>query len=185
MKKIRIVSSDVEINEYKFLCIDTLSLFYSFKSLGILHCLEFFRYLTEIDSDFIDTYHELEVYIAIKDYKNNVKQLTGLRDLEVLRELEMNEIKEEARIQLNKVLASLKFELKYRPLRNRHLTRSNRWILQRYLQGVFCPCLQNYLPNMSKKTAFAKCLIYRYRRCLLDSYARYILDFQTRYFLGV
>ena len=185
MKKIRIISSDVEINEYKFLCIDTLSLFYSFKNLGILHCLEFFRYLTEIDSDFIDTYHELEVYIAIKDYKNNVKQLTGLRDLEVLRELEMNEIKEEARIQLNKVLASLKFELKYRPLRNRHLTRSNRWILQRYLQGVFCPCLQNYLPNMSKKTVFAKCLIYRYRRCLLDSYARYILDFQIRYVLGI
>ena len=62
-----------------------------------------FKHLAEIDSDFIDTYHELEVYIVIKDYKNNVKQLKELRDLEVLREFEINEIIEEARIQLNKL----------------------------------------------------------------------------------
>ena len=96
-----IISSDVDINEYKLLCINTLNLSYSFKKLGILHYLGFFKHLAEID--FIDTYHELEVYIAIKDYKNNVKQIKELRDLEVLRELEINEIKEEARIQLNKL----------------------------------------------------------------------------------
>ena len=88
-----IISSDVKINEYKLLYINTLSLSYSFKKLGILHYLGFCKYLTEIDSDFVDAYYALKVYIAIKDYKNNVKQLKWLRDLEVLRELEINEIK--------------------------------------------------------------------------------------------
>ena len=45
----------------------------------------------------------MEVYIAIKDYKNNIKQLKQLRDLEVLKELEINKIKKEARIQLNEL----------------------------------------------------------------------------------
>ena len=96
-----IISSDVKINEYKFLCINTLSLFYSFKKLGILHYLGFFKHLTEIDLDLVDTYHELKLYIVIKGYKNNAEQLKELRELEVLRELEINEIKEEAKIQLN------------------------------------------------------------------------------------
>ena len=65
--------------------------------------MEFFKHLTDIDLDFIDTYHELEVYIAIKGYKNNVKQLKELRDLEVLREMEINEIKEKVKIQLNEL----------------------------------------------------------------------------------
>ena len=98
-----IISSDVKINEYKILCINILSLSYFFNKLRIWHYLGFFKHLTEIDSDFIDTYHELEVFIAIKDYSINVKQLKVLRDLEVLRKLEINEIKEEARIQLNEL----------------------------------------------------------------------------------
>ena len=88
--------------EYKLLCINTLSLSYFLKKLRILHYLGFFKHLTEIDSDFIDTYHELKVYIAIKDYMKNVKQLKELRNLEVLRELEINETKE-AEIQLNEL----------------------------------------------------------------------------------
>ena len=55
--------------------INTLSLYYSFRKLGILHYLGFFKHLTETDSDFVDAYHELKVCIAIKGYKNNVKQL--------------------------------------------------------------------------------------------------------------
>ena len=98
-----IISPVVKINEYKLLCINTLIVSYSFKKSGILHYLRFFKHLTEIDSDFVDIYHELEIYIAIKDYKNNVKQLKQLRDLEVLRELEINKIKKEARIQLNEL----------------------------------------------------------------------------------
>ena len=49
----------------------------------------------------VDTYHELKVYIVIKGYKNNAERLKELRELEVLREFEINEIKEEAKIQLN------------------------------------------------------------------------------------
>ena len=69
-----IVSSDVKIS-YKLLRINTLSLSYSFRKLGILHYLGFFKHLTETDLDFVDAYHGLKVYIAIKGYKNNVKQL--------------------------------------------------------------------------------------------------------------
>ena len=98
-----IISSDVKINNYKLLCINTLSPSYSFKNIEILHYLGFFKQLTEVDSDFVETYDELEVYITIKYYKNNIKQLIKLRDLEVLRELEINEIKEEARIQLHEL----------------------------------------------------------------------------------
>ena len=98
-----IISPDVKINEYKLLCINTLIVSYFLKKIGILHYLGFLNHLTEIDSDFVDTYHELEVYTAIKDYKNNIKQLKQLRDLEVLRELEINKIKKEARIQLNEL----------------------------------------------------------------------------------
>ena len=73
------------------------------KIVGILPYLGFFKHLTKIDLDFPDIYHELKVYIAIKDYINNIKQLKELRDLEVLTELEINEIKEEAKIQLNEL----------------------------------------------------------------------------------
>ena len=118
--------------EYKLLCINILSLSYFLKKLRILHYLGFFKHLTEIDSDFIDTYHELKVYIAIKDYMKNVKQLKELRNLEVLRELEINETKEEAEIQLNeleieknKVLDNLKFELQYGSEKNKQFKRSN------------------------------------------------------------
>ena len=55
-----------------------------------------------------------------------------LRELEVLRELEIDEI-EEAKIQLNELqiekneaLDNLKYELEYRSLKNRYLKRSNR-----------------------------------------------------------
>ena len=72
------------------------------------------------------------MYIAIKGYKNNVKQLKELRDLEALKELEINEIKEEAKIQLNEleieeneVLDNLKFELEYGSEKNRYFKRSN------------------------------------------------------------
>ena len=111
---------------------NTLSLYHFLTKLGILHYLGFFKHLTEIHSDSIDTYHELEVYIVVKDYKNNVEHLKEQRDLEVLRELEINEIKEEAKIQLNEleigkkeVLDNLKFELEYGSLRNRYINRSN------------------------------------------------------------
>ena len=69
-----IISSDVKINEYKLLCVSTLILSYSFKKLGILHYLGFFKHLTKIYSDFVDIYHELKVYITIKHYENNIKQ---------------------------------------------------------------------------------------------------------------
>ena len=127
-----IISSDVKINEYKLFLINTLSFSYSFKKLEILHYLGFLKHLTKIDSDFIDIYHKLKVSIAIKDHENNVKQLKELRDLEVLIELEINEIKEEAKIQLNEleiekneVLVNLKFELEYGSLKNRCFKRSN------------------------------------------------------------
>ena len=55
-----------------------------------------------------------------------------LRELEVLRELEIDEI-EEAKIQLNELqiekneaLDNLKYELEYQSLKNRYLKRSNR-----------------------------------------------------------
>ena len=54
-----IISSDVKINNYKLLCINTLSPSYSFKNIGILHYLGFFKQLTEVDSDFIVTCDEL------------------------------------------------------------------------------------------------------------------------------
>ena len=111
-----IIYSDVKTHEYKILCINATSLSYSFKKLGILHYSRYFKHFTEIDSDFVDTYHELKMYVAVKGYKNNVKQLKELRDLEVLKELEINEMKEEAKIQLNEleieeneVLDNLKF----------------------------------------------------------------------------
>lgn len=98
-----IISSDVKINEYKLLCINALSLSYILKKLGILHYLGFFKHLTKIDSDFADIYYELKVNTAIKDYENNVKQLKELKDLEFIRQLEINEITGEAKIQLNKL----------------------------------------------------------------------------------
>ena len=56
-----------------------------------------------------------------------------LRELEVFRELEVDEI-EEAKIQLNELqiekneaLDNLKYELEYRSLKNRYLKRSNRY----------------------------------------------------------
>ena len=77
-----------------------------------MYYLQFFKHLAETDSDFIDTYHKLKVYIAIKDYKNNVKQLKELRDLELLRELEINEITEKAKIQLNELEIEKKWSIR-------------------------------------------------------------------------
>ena len=54
IEKTCIISSDVEINKYKLLCINTLSLSYFLIKLGISHYLGFFEDLTEIGSDFID-----------------------------------------------------------------------------------------------------------------------------------
>ena len=47
--------------------------------------LRFHKYLVETDYDFVDfefivIYHELEVYITIKSYKNNVKPLIKLKN---------------------------------------------------------------------------------------------------------
>ena len=61
IKSMNINSPDVNINEYKLLCVNTLNFSYSFEKLGILHYLGFSKHLREIDLDFIDTYHELEI----------------------------------------------------------------------------------------------------------------------------
>ena len=53
-----IFSSDVQTNEYKRLCVTTLSLSYLFEKSEVLHYFEFSKYLRKIDQDFIDTYHE-------------------------------------------------------------------------------------------------------------------------------
>ena len=122
-----IIYSDVKTYEYKIFCINATSLSYSFKKLGLLHYSRYLKHLAEIDSDFVDIYHEIKMYIAVKGYKNNVKQLKELRDLEVLKELEINEIKEKAKIQLNELeieeneeVDNLKFELEYGSEKNRY-----------------------------------------------------------------
>ena len=100
------------------------------KKLGISHYLGFFKHLTEIESDFVDTYHELKVYIAIKSYKNNVKQLKELRDLSTQRignklnkrrsKIQLNELEIEKK---NEILDNLKFELEYGSKKNRYFNR--------------------------------------------------------------
>ena len=78
IEKMCIISSDVKINKYKLLSVNTLRLSDSFKKLGILHYFGFFKHLTKVDSDFVDTYHELKVYKPIQYYENKVKQLIEL-----------------------------------------------------------------------------------------------------------
>ena len=125
-------SPDVNINEYKLLCVNTLNLTYSFEKLAILHYLGFSKHLTEIDLDFIDTYHELEIYVTIINYKNDVKRLKEFKELKLLREQEINEINKETKIKLNvlndeinDVLEKLEFELEHGTLKNRYLKKLN------------------------------------------------------------
>ena len=71
---------------------------YAFIKLKILDYSKFHIYLEETGHDcfhleFNDIYHESEVYITIKNYKNNVKPLKELKELKLLREQEINEIK--------------------------------------------------------------------------------------------
>ena len=72
------------------------------------------------------------MHVAIKNYKNNVKSLKELKELEFLRELELNKIKNAAKIKLNDlnqeisdILEDLEFELKHRALKKRHFKRQN------------------------------------------------------------
>ena len=132
-----IISSSVEINEYKLLNIKSLYFAYTLAKLKILDYLGFHKYLEEAGCDFIDlefigVYNELEVYITIKNYKNNVKPLKELKELEFLRDQEINEIKRTTKIKLNllnchlnDILMYLEYELKYVSLRNIFFNRLN------------------------------------------------------------
>ena len=78
---------------------------YAFIKLKILDYLKFHLYLEEtgydcFDLEFNDIYHELEVYVTIKNYKNNVKPLKKLKELKLLREQEINEMKNTTKIRL-------------------------------------------------------------------------------------
>ena len=78
------ISCIVEINEYKLLNIRSLDFMYAFMKLIILDYLGFHKYLEEtgydfFDLEFIDIYHELEVYTANKNYEKNVKQLKRVK----------------------------------------------------------------------------------------------------------
>ena len=80
-----ITSSSVEINEYKLLNIRSLGFMYAFMKLINLDHLRFHKYLVETGYDFVDfefivIYHELEVYITIKSYKNTAKPLIKLKN---------------------------------------------------------------------------------------------------------
>ena len=131
------ISCIVEINEYKLLNIRSLDFMYAFMKLIILDYLGFHKYLEEtgydfFDLEFIDIYHELEVHTANKNYKKNVKQLKELKEIELLREQEINEIKNVTKIkinvlnyEINDILKDLDFELKYGILKNRYFKRQN------------------------------------------------------------
>ena len=82
-----VIFSSVEIYEYKLLNVKSLGFAYTLTKLKILDYLEFHKYLEEagydfIDLEFIGVCNELEVYITIKNYKNNVKPLKELKELE-------------------------------------------------------------------------------------------------------
>ena len=84
IKSMNIISSSVEINEYKLLNVRSLDFIYAFMKLKILDYLGFQKYLEEtgynfLDLEFIDKYHELELHITIKNYDNNVKPLKELK----------------------------------------------------------------------------------------------------------
>ena len=110
---------------------------YAFMKLIILDYLGFHKYLEEtgydfFDLEFIDIYHELEVHTANKNYKKNVKQLKELKEIELLREQEINEIKNVTKIkinalnyEINDILKDLDFELKHGILKNRYFKRQN------------------------------------------------------------
>ena len=79
----KIISSSVEINEYK---LSIRSPDFMYAKLKILDYLGFHKYLEQTVYDFgnlecIDIYNEIEVYIATKNYKNNVKQLEELKKI--------------------------------------------------------------------------------------------------------
>ena len=132
-----IISSSVEINEYKLLNVRSLDFIYAFMKLKILDYLGFQKYLEEtgydfLDLEFINKYHELELYITIKNFDNNIKPLKELKELQLLREQKINEIKKGTKIKLNllndemnDILEDLEFELKRGTLKNRYFTKLN------------------------------------------------------------
>ena len=80
IESMKVISSIVEINEYKLLSIRSPDLMYAFTLLKVLDYLGFHKYLVEtgydfLDLEFIDIYDEIEVYIATKNYKNNLKKV--------------------------------------------------------------------------------------------------------------
>ena len=132
-----IISSSVETNEYKLLNVRSLDFIYAFMKLKILDYLGFQKYLEEtgydfLDLEFINKYHELELYITIKNFDNNIKPLKELKELQLLREQKINEIKKGTKIKLNllndemnDILEDLEFELKRGTLKNRYFTKLN------------------------------------------------------------
>ena len=127
-----IISSDVQTNLYKLFCVNTQNFSYSFKKLGVLHHLGFSKDLREIDLNFIDTYHELEVYTIVKNYTNSLKPLTEFKELELPREQGINDIIKETKIkftalndEINDALKRLEFELEHETLKNRYLNNLN------------------------------------------------------------
>ena len=73
-----ITSSDVQASEYKHLNIKSSDSMHAFMKLKVLDYLGFHKYPEEIGYDFIgleliDIDHELELYITIKNYKNDLK----------------------------------------------------------------------------------------------------------------
>ena len=133
----KIISSSVEINEYKLLSIRSPDFMYAIAKLKILDYLGFHKYLEQTGYDFgnlefIDIYNEIEVYIATKNYKNNVKQLKEWKKLELLREQKIKQIKNETKTKLNllnydtnDILKDLDFDLKRASLKNRFSKRQN------------------------------------------------------------
>ena len=108
IESMNVISSRVEINEYKLWNIESLDFMCAFMKLEILDYLQFYEYLDEAGYDFIDLefidihiYDELKVYVAIKNYMNAVKQLKELKELELLRQSEINQIENATKIKLN------------------------------------------------------------------------------------
>ena len=137
IESMKIVSSSVEINVYKLLSIRSPDFMYAIAKLKILDYLGFHKYLEQTGYDFgnlefIDIYNEIEVYIATKNYKNNVKQLKEWKKLELLREQKIKQIKNETKTKLNllnydtnDILKDLDFDLKRASLKNRFSKRQN------------------------------------------------------------
>ena len=95
IRSMNIIFSSVEKNEHKFLNIRSLYFMYACLKLVILDYLGFHKYSEQTGYNFnhleiSNIYHELEVYITTK---NNAKQLKELKELELLKKQEINEIK--------------------------------------------------------------------------------------------